>query len=92
MKKKTTIRPLGAAMNDSYSTAELYAVFESQVFSKPRKMDVSLLRETACAMDERPDGEVAPHQVIVWQKIVHRILNIQRPFTLGLSRKGLRSW
>lgn len=88
MNKKMVLRPLDAAMNDSYSTAELYAVFESQVFSKSKSMDVPLLTETVKALDDRMDGEVAPHQVIVWQKIVHRILNIQRPFALGLSRKG----
>ena len=88
MNKKMVLRPLDAAMNDSYSTAELYAVFESQVFSKSKSMDVPLLRETVKALDDRMDSEVAPHQVIVWQKIVHRILNMQRPFALGLSRKG----
>jgi len=88
MNKKMVLRPLDAAMNDSYSTAELYAVFESQVFSKPKFMDVPLLTETVKALDDRMDGEVAPHQLIVWQKIVHRILNMQRPFALGLSRKG----
>ncbi|MBQ8135887.1 MAG: hypothetical protein IJ174_00435, partial [Clostridia bacterium] len=88
MNKKMVLRPLDAAMNDSYSTAELYAVFESQVFSKPKFMDVPLLTETVKALDDRMDGEAAPHQLIVWQKIVHRILNMQRPFALGLSRKG----
>ncbi len=87
MNKKMVLRPLDAAMNDSYSTAELYTVFESQVFSKSKSMDLSLLTETVKALDDRMDGEVAPHKEFVWQKIVHRILNIQRPFALGLSRK-----
>ncbi len=88
MNKKIVLRSLDASMNDSYSTAELYAVFESQVFGKAKSMDVPLLTETVKALDDGMDGEVAPHQVIVWQKIVHRILNMQRPFALGLSRKG----
>ncbi|MBQ9264595.1 MAG: hypothetical protein IJ189_10395 [Clostridia bacterium] len=88
MKKKMNLRPLDVAMNDSYSTAELYAVFESQVFSKSKSMDVPLLMETVKALDDRMDGEAAPHKNYVWQKIVHRILNMQRPFALGLSRKG----
>lgn len=88
MNKKIVLRSLDASMNDSYSTAELYAVFESQVFGKAKSMDVPLLTETVKALDDRMDGEVAPHQLIVWQKIVHHILNIQHPFALGLSRKG----
>ncbi|MBR4539710.1 MAG: hypothetical protein IKO52_12845 [Clostridia bacterium] len=88
MNKKMVLRPLDVAMNDSYSTAELYAVFESQVFGKSKSMDVPLLRETVKALDDRMDDEVAPHKEFVWQKIVHRILNMQQPFVLGLSRKG----
>jgi len=88
MNKEMELRPLTASMNDSYSTTELYTVFESQVFGKAKSMDVPLLLETVKALDDRMDGEAAPHQGIVWQKIVHRILNIQRPFALGLNRKG----
>ena len=88
MNKKIVLRSLDASMNDSYSTAELYAVFESQVFGKAKSMDVPLLTETVKALDDRTDGEAAPHKEFVWQKIVHRILNMQRPFALGLSRKG----
>ena len=68
MNKKIVLRSLDSSMNDSYSTAELYAVFESQVFGKAKSMDVPLLRETVKALDDRMDSEVAPHQVIVWQK------------------------
>ena len=46
MKKKAILRPLSAAMDDSYSISELYAVFESEAFGRPRRMDVPLLRET----------------------------------------------
>lgn len=87
MKKKMILRTLGASMNDSYSIIELYSVFESEVFSKPKKMDVSLIRETARAMDDRDDEVIAPHKDYVWQKIWQSIQDRERPFRLGMTKK-----
>lgn len=89
MNKKKAMRPLDAAMNDSYSTAELYAAFENEVFSKPRRMDVALLREIVYSLLDQPETEAAPHKETVWEKITDRIQASRRPFALGLSRKKL---
>lgn len=87
MKKKTILRQLNASMNDSYSTAELYSAFKSEIFSKPKTMDIALIRETSYSLDDRDDGEVAPHKNYVWQKIRQRIQNYQSSFVLGMPRK-----
>ena len=88
MRKKNILRPLAAAMNNSYSTAEIYAAFEREVFSRSKVMDVALLRETVLALDGRPDQEAAPNREKVWRSIVRRTLETPRPFALGLSRRG----
>lgn len=87
MKERMSLRPLNAALNDCYSTAELYATFENQVFKNSKLMDVSLLRETVQALDDRDDEQVAPHFALVWQKIQHHIEESQHSLMFGLPRK-----
>jgi hypothetical protein len=76
-------------MDDSYSIKALYSVFEDQVFSKAKKMNVSLLNETIRALDEHSDEEAAPHQNRVWQQVSSRVLKQQQPVALGLPRHAI---
>ena len=87
MKKPVFVRPLKIDMNDHYSTAELYSVFQEQVFRKAGEIDVPLLRETTMAIDDRPDDEVAPNRSIVWQRIEIRRRELQKSFVGKYSRK-----
>ena len=87
MRKRIILRSLDTAMNDSYSVSELYAVFKNVIFSKPKAIDVSLLREIAFALDERSDSDIAPHKEYVWQKTIQRIMDMRCHFAFGLSRK-----
>ena len=89
MRKEKLLRPLRSAMNDSYSIKELYSVFEDQVFSKAKKMDISLLNETVRALDEHSDEEAAPHQNMVWLQVSSKVLKQQQPVALGLTRHAI---
>ena len=89
MKKPVFVRPLKIDMNDHYSTAELYSVFQEQVFRKAGEIDVPLLRETTMAIDDRPDDEVAPNRSIVWQRIEIRRRELQKSFVGKYSRKTI---
>ena len=64
-------------------------MFEDQVFSKAKKMDVSLLNETVRALDEHSDEEAAPHQNRVWLQVSSKVLEQQKPVVLGLTRHAV---
>ncbi len=70
---KHRLRPLGAGMQDTYTRGELLALCKSVLFTRARRMDTTLLSEALHALDERPDAEAAPHQSLVWTKIIARI-------------------
>lgn len=88
MRKEKLLRPLRSVMNDSYSIKELYSVFEDQVFSKAKKIDISLLNETVRALDEHSDEEAAPHQNRVWLQVSSKV-QAQQPVVLGLTRHAI---
>ena len=88
MRKVKLLRPLRSVMNDSYSIKELYSVFEDQVFSKAKKIDISLLNETVRALDEHSDEEAAPHQNRVWLQVSSKV-QAQQPVVLGLTRHAI---
>lgn len=87
MRKNQSLRVLGLSMSDSYSSEELYAVFENEVFSAAKEMDISMLKETLKHIDDRPDEEVAPRKWWVWQQIQQKIQEEKKVFTLGLTRR-----
>ena len=87
MKERTALRMLNVSMDDSYSTIELYSAFKNEVFSEPKEMDVSLIRETTRTLDDRNDEDVAPHKDYVWQKIRQRIQDCRRSFVLGMPKR-----
>ena len=82
MKKALKLRPLEERMNDSYTTAELYAVFRDQVFRRGRDMDVALLRETVLALDDGP----IPSGDAIWEDLQAKIANLRRR-VFGLTRR-----
>ena len=87
MRKPVFVRPLSKDMNDHYSDAELYTVFQEQVFKKAGEIDVPLLYETVKAIDDRPDNEVAPNRSIIWQRIEANRKPSGDPLILGHSKK-----
>lgn len=89
MKKRTALRMLNDSMNDSYTIAELYAVFEGEVFSNPKDMDVGLIKETIFALDGRENEEVAPHMGYVWQMILQRIQKQPKSSALRIPKRRL---
>lgn len=87
MKRKQGSRILTPAMTDSYSRAELYAVFENEVFGKSKEMDISMLRETLRHLDDRDDADIAPHKDYTWNKIMQHIKEMNCPFVLGMTKR-----
>ncbi|NLO84734.1 MAG: hypothetical protein GX096_04790 [Clostridiales bacterium] len=69
MKKRKTLHPLGAGINDYYSQSELLAICEQELFAPAKRMDTALLTEALHALDERSDEEIAPNRAYVWAKI-----------------------
>lgn len=73
MKHTRILRPIGAALEDAYTRAELLDACERQLFAKARRMDVPLLLELLRALDDRPDEEVAPHRDAIWEAVCRGI-------------------
>ena len=64
-------------------------MFEDQVFSKAKEMDVSLLNETVRALDDHTDEEAAPHQSRVWQQVTSKVQKQRQLFGLSIRRRTM---